>query len=102
MGIDFYACDNCGETFPDCGDYFRCDCGDKFCSTECGDSKVVEPASSDDEDDDSYREEVTTCMHCRLESATSYDLLLFILAKFNMTYDQAMDLYKAQKADNGS
>jgi hypothetical protein len=27
MGVDFYSCDNCGETFPDCGPHIRCEHG---------------------------------------------------------------------------
>jgi len=27
MGVDYYVCDNCGETFPDCGDYRQCENG---------------------------------------------------------------------------
>lgn len=27
MGVDYYACDHCGETFPDCGTYIHCEHG---------------------------------------------------------------------------
>lgn len=27
MGVDYYACEHCGETFPDCGEYMRCERG---------------------------------------------------------------------------
>lgn len=90
MGVDFYACDNCGDTFPDCGDYFRCDCEAKFCCTECGGYKSVEP----EEDVDDH--EVITCIHCRMESATSDDLLHFLLKKFDLTHDQAMEMYRKE------
>lgn len=90
MGVDFYACDNCGETFCDAGDYFRCDCGDKFCSTECGGSETTD---ADDTIDD---EEVISCIHCRRESATASDLLYFMLKKYNLTYEEALEMYKKE------
>lgn len=30
MGVDFYSCDNCGETFPDCGTYIHCEHGHRI------------------------------------------------------------------------
>ena len=36
MSIDYYSCNNCGETFPDCGDYVSCEgCGTNWCCDEC-------------------------------------------------------------------
>lgn len=35
MGVDWYACKNCENTFPDCGDYVYCECGEHWCSDEC-------------------------------------------------------------------
>ena len=30
MGVDYYSCDNCGETFPDCGIYIHCENGHRI------------------------------------------------------------------------
>lgn len=30
MGVDFYACENCGDTFPDCGTYIHCEHGHRI------------------------------------------------------------------------
>lgn len=37
MGVDWLACDNCGETFPDRGEFVMCgdDCNKVWCSDEC-------------------------------------------------------------------
>lgn len=36
MGVEFYTCDNCGETFADCGEYVSCEtCCTKWCCDEC-------------------------------------------------------------------
>ena len=40
MSIDYYSCNNCGETFPDCGDYVSCEgCGTKWCCDECAEEE---------------------------------------------------------------
>lgn len=40
MGVDFYVCHNCGETFPDCGEYVSCeDCGTTWCCEECAEEE---------------------------------------------------------------
>ena len=40
MSIDYYSCERCGNTFPDCGDYTTCNedaggCGRTWCSDKC-------------------------------------------------------------------
>lgn len=64
MGVDFYTCANCKDTFPDCGSYFRCECGEVFCSTKCGQRDDGEPEDETIED----WEECITCMFCRFEN----------------------------------
>ena len=39
MSIDYYSCEHCGDTFPDCGSYISCgNCGTMWCSDECADA----------------------------------------------------------------
>lgn len=36
MSVDYYVCNNCGETFADCSEYISCDeCGTRWCCDEC-------------------------------------------------------------------
>ena len=37
MGVDWLSCDNCGDTFPDCGDFVscHCDCSSRWCDERC-------------------------------------------------------------------
>lgn len=44
MSIDYYSCENCGTTFPDCGDYVNCECGKRWCSDKCADEDGYENA----------------------------------------------------------
>lgn len=96
MGVDFYTCANCGDTFPDCGYYFSCyTCSHHFCSNTCGGRKVEERP-----DDPPNMEEITTCILCRKEDATDYQLLQFLLKHFNITRQQAMELYRHGEQGN--
>jgi len=93
MGIDYYTCANCRDTFPDCISYFSCEnCGQHFCSNKCGKRQVSEPP--DDIDDDADWEETVTCIFCRTEAVTDDDMIDFLLKELNITYDQALERYK--------
>lgn len=36
MSVDYLVCENCGDTFPDCGYWVSCEsCGTCWCSDEC-------------------------------------------------------------------
>jgi hypothetical protein len=93
MGVDFYTCANCERTFADCGPYFSCfTCSEHFCTKKCGGRQVVEEPEDCDE-------VITTCILCRKESATSSDMVCFLLKKFGLTYDQALELYRQEPKD---
>jgi len=99
MGVDFYACANCGRTFPDCGYYFSCyTCNHHFCSNDCG-GREVEQDPNDPDGTKGY-EEITTCILCRKEDATDYQLLKFLLNHFKITREQAMELYRNGEQGN--
>lgn len=38
MGVEYYTCNYCGETFSDCGDFVGCECGTKWCDDECAEA----------------------------------------------------------------
>lgn len=82
MGVDFYSCHYCDETFPDCGDYFSCDCGHHYCDYTCGDGK-----SGDDDD-------TRTCRICRLDYIQDHTLVNFLLSKASLTREEAEQLYR--------
>ncbi|HVI40874.1 MAG TPA: hypothetical protein VM577_09455 [Anaerovoracaceae bacterium] len=90
MGVDFYSCAQCGECFPDCGPYFTCSsCEQMFCCDECGVRKVEQPGEKRWQD-------VTSCLLCRKEDVTDSTLLYFVLNKFNLSYEEAVELYKKE------
>ncbi|MBM7836336.1 hypothetical protein [Clostridium sardiniense] len=39
MSVDYYACERCGDTYCDCGNYVSCEgCGISWCSDECAEA----------------------------------------------------------------
>lgn len=88
MGVDFLNCDNpqCGrDPFPDCGRYFSCYCGHNFCNEKCADYKSTEDNC-----------ENLSCMFCRKENATDYNLFMFLLKHVSMTREDVLKLYLEQ------
>jgi hypothetical protein len=75
--------------------YFTCTgCDEHFCNSKCGGRQIEEDNDSENEDEEGYHEELTSCILCRLESATPNDLLQFLLTHFNLTHEQAIKLYR--------
>jgi hypothetical protein len=102
MGVDYYTCENCSHNYPDCGYYFRCSgCESGFCSNECGGRQVIEEESNDEVDDDSYHEEVTSCIFCRHEQYTTDMLLDAVIKHFNITREIAINIWRAEKRHVG-
>lgn len=96
MGVDFYTCTYCDETYPDCGDYFACDCGINYCCYKCGDGKTKDNESIDNCVNFSYKDE-KTCRICRNEYVTDYHLLDYLLKVCRLTREEAQKLYIEHK-----
>lgn len=87
MGVDFYACDQCGDTFPDCGDYVSCDCGRKWCDHDCAEADGFEEIEECEDDCDECELECCindqdrkSCRYCREEDYDDYELLQHVLS----------------------
>ena len=95
MGVDFLICDICHSSFPDCGDFVVCDCGGRFCSSECAEMDYA----AYDEDGECLEDEdgEGTCVLCRGQAATDADLIDFLLRKLSLTREQAVEeLFKEE------
>lgn len=83
MGVDYYPCAGCGESYADCSDHlFWCECGEGYCSAECGGRQECP------ENEDYY-----TCIMCRKEELPDGNLIAFLLGKLQLTRQAAVKLY---------
>lgn len=80
MGVEFFACPVCEETYADCGYYFSCDCGQSYCSSRCGNEKTAQDGLS-------------TCKMCREEYQPEWVLLGFLLEKFSLSREKVTEMY---------
>ncbi|MEH6848089.1 hypothetical protein CON15_19665 [Bacillus cereus] len=96
MGVDFYPCENCGETFPDCGYYVSCECGMHWCSDGCAEEHGHE---SREDEETGYEE--SSCMYCREEDFDDNSLLYHALDLLNMDRQQIIGSYKTTKQSEG-
>lgn len=94
MGIDFYACKNCGETFPDCGDYENCECGVNWCSRECADADGLKEEPQGFKPKWSSYEQETSCKFCREEDFSDEELLSYCLKELKLSRDELIEEYK--------
>lgn len=92
MGVDLIPCSVCGEAFPDCGDYVRCndDCFHRWCSDECAekDGYVVDYDKTDE-----YGAYVKSCNFCRGEDCDDIVLLNFCLTSLGLDRKAAVTKY---------
>jgi hypothetical protein len=90
MGVDYYTCQNCGQTYADCSYYFTCtNCESGFCSDKCGGRKVEKASASG-----KYWDDETSCVLCREEVIPDSDMVNFLLNRLGMTRTQAEELYR--------
>ena len=82
MGVDWYPCRVCNETFPDCGDYTYCMCSAMLC-TSCGDDMKKKYGEIETEE---YGNCSNGCDDCQLPS--SEQILDFALTTLGMTQEE--------------
>lgn len=79
MSLEYYDCDNCGATFSAISwNAFWCECGGSFCSEKCA-----------------QKQGDGSCRLCRLEVVRDEDLLSFLFKHYNITREQAVELYRS-------
>lgn len=87
LGVDYYSCKNCEETFPDCGHYGHCSkCETMFCGN-CYD-KFVKTYGEIDKSHARYSwygVSLPECDHCNGKKVNDSDLLKFALGKLKVT-----------------
>lgn len=84
MGIDYYICDVCGETFNDCGYYISCDCGRHWCNDKCAKKDKYRKDKNDN----------SSCNFCRKQDFEDSDLLKYTLKLLNTNRKEIIKSYK--------
>ncbi|WP_206459348.1 hypothetical protein [Anaerovorax sp. IOR16] len=110
MGVDFLVCRNCGETFPDCGNFVRCECGNSWCDEYCAeqDGFVYESCKLGFEPNseqcqakyysDTCRYHImTSCSYCRNEKFEDSELLDYALKLLNKTKENLIAEYQNKR-----
>lgn len=87
MGVDYLSCISCGDAFPDCGRFVRCDCGNDWCSDKCADDDGF---CRDEEDNRS-------CNYCREEDFEDGELLAFVISRLGLDRQTIIEEYKEHK-----
>ena len=109
MGVDYYSCDRCKDTYCDCGYYVTCyedagGCGRSWCSDECAEKdgyrecscklgKDIDSQGYANEDceylerDSSYCGDCenfieASCNYCRNEDFEEEDIIDYILKEY--------------------
>ena len=114
MSVDYYSCERCGDTFPDCGDYTTCNedaggCGRTWCDDGCAeaDGYIREYCKLEKEVDNGYCEGDcefsikdtyghascdkcknyigASCSYCRNEAFEDSELLEYALLKLDIS-----------------
>lgn len=99
MSVDYYVCERCGETFPDCMDgIVWCECGNVWCCLECAYKDGYQFGVEVDEDGEEYEtEEGSSCKYCRGEEFYDNELLEYSLELLQMTKEELVIKLKEHK-----
>jgi hypothetical protein len=91
LGVDFYKCPLCHESYPDCGSYFECQiCPNQTCD-DC--ARAGKFGSYYDPPDDVEYDPSEGCPFCNLTEVHNSDLMSFALKKLNITKEELKNLY---------
>ena len=89
MGVDYFSCVRCGETFPDCGDYVSCYCWGVWCSDEYAEKDGFMRPNEDADDSN----EESSCKFCREEDVADDALLKHCLKMLDISREDAVANY---------
>ncbi|EML6324883.1 hypothetical protein QCQ60_005227 [Bacillus cereus] len=92
MGVDYYVCKSCEDTFCDCGYFVSCICGYRWCCDECAENDGV--AGEIDEETGDVLDDSNTCKFCRNEDFTDWELFKFARALLGKSREELVELYK--------
>lgn len=91
MGIDYYSCSNCEETYSDARYDVLCECGHRWCSDFCAEQDGFDiPEYEGRYEDHDNR----TCKFCRGEDFEDHQLLHHAQELLGVSREQLIKSYK--------
>ncbi len=97
MGVDFYACGICGDTFPDCGEYGTCaGCEEMLCTT-CHEEQVKKYGTPEEGSDaEAYfgEEAANECDLCSSKVIRDADILDYLLERTGLSKEEVVQIVK--------
>ncbi|EPD81334.1 MULTISPECIES: hypothetical protein [unclassified Paenibacillus] len=99
MGVDWYTCKNCDNTFHDAGNYGCCSkCEEMYCG-KCYDAFIKKYGEIDEDNEEYaiYGESLPECDWCNGKKVEDSDLLNFALEKLCMKRSKLKKEYVLHK-----
>lgn len=84
MSVDFFDCQQCGETVCECGHFIHCGCGEKWCSERC--AKI----DGWKYDEDNFQ----VCNYCQEKDIHDNELVGLLLKYLKWTREEAIEFFK--------
>lgn len=104
MGVDYYVCDNCGDTFCDAGPFGACEhCDNMMCPSCCAkfDVGTMWCDFADEELTEEAREEYEMgydqCPFCCGKVTTDEQLFDFALKKLGLSREQLLSQFHGEQ-----
>ena len=94
MGVEFLVCNNCNDTFPDCGDFESCECGMRWCSLECAEAQGFREELDGFTPKGSRYTHYSSCNYCREDDFSDSELFSYCLNELNLSRDELIEKYK--------
>jgi len=91
MGVDWYSCEICGDTFPDCGPHEYCGKCESAIGPCCMDEQFKKYGTSEDQDAiDGYGETcLAECDECTASKVHDKDIMEWALDQLNVSEEYA-------------
>lgn len=102
MGVDWYACPSCRETYPDCGHHGTCiGCEQTYCGG-CFDDFAEKYGLIDDSHDrySWYGQALVECDHCNGTIVSDSELLTFVLGNLGIDREALLEEYRVIKKED--
>ena len=100
MGIDFYTCELCGDTFPDCGEYGTCaKCENDICINCYNEQNIKYGTVDKDSKEAKYfgDKALKECNSCSEKIVHDSDIFEYLLKITKMTKDEIVKAVKKEK-----